>query len=155
MREEIRLQIAPMIRKATAADARDIRALIWRVGINPVSLDWRRFLVAVNAEDRVIGTGQIKPHGDGTREMASIAVQPEHQGEGVGKAIIQRLLAENELPLYLTCQARMEPYYHKFGFLALKPVEMPPYFRRIFWLASFLSWTWPRIGKMRVMIKTS
>jgi N-acetylglutamate synthase-like GNAT family acetyltransferase len=155
MSKEAELHSAPSIRKATAQDARAIRGLIWRVRINPMDLDWRRFLVAVNEKDQVIGTGQIKPHGDGTREMASIAVQPERQGQGIGQAIIARLLAENELPLYLTCQARMEAYYWKFGFRALRAEEMPPYFRQIYRLASFLSRTWPRIGKMRVMVKTA
>ena len=37
-------QARATIRKATAADAKAIRALIWKVGINPISLDWRRFL---------------------------------------------------------------------------------------------------------------
>ncbi len=143
------------LRRATAADAKAIRMLIWRVGINPMSLNWRRFLVAVDEQDRVIGTGQIKPHGDGTREMASIAVQPERQGEGIGKTMIARLLLENELPLYLTCRDRMEPYYQRFGFRALSATEMPPYFRRIYRLASFMSRVSPHLGKMRVMVKTA
>jgi len=145
---------APWIRRATAADARAIRELIWRVRINQLGMDWRRFLVAVDEANQVIGTGQIKPHGDGTREMASIAVQPGWQGHGIGTAIIERLLAENAPPLYLTCQARMEAYYLKFGFRTLGAEEMPPYFRRIFRLASLLNRMWPRLGEMRVMVKT-
>jgi N-acetylglutamate synthase-like GNAT family acetyltransferase len=143
------------LRKARSADARAIRELIWRVGINPMSLDWRRFLVAVDEEDRVIGTGQIKPHWDGSRELASLAVQPERQGEGIGTVIMTRLLEENALPLYLTCRDVMESYYLKFGFRRLEAAEMPPSFRRIFRLASFLSRAFPRLGKMRVMVKTA
>ena len=109
----------------------------------------------MDGDGRVIGTGQIKPHGDGTREMASIAVEPERQGQGIGKAIIERLLAENALPLYLTCRARMEPYYVRFGFRALQAAEMPPYFRRIYRIASFFNRIWPGIGNMRVMRKTA
>ncbi len=142
------------IRKATAADAQAIRQLIWRVRINPMSLDWRRFLVAVDETGRVIGTGQVKPHGDGTRELASIAVQPERQGQGIGKAIIERLLAENAPPLYLTCEAQIEPYYLRFGFRALHAAELPPYFRRIYRLATFLNRVWPGMGEMRVMLKS-
>lgn len=142
------------IRRATAEDAREIRRLIWRVGINPLSLNWQRFLVAVDEAGRVIGTGQIKPHGDGTRELASIAVQPEWQGKGIGRAIIERLLAENALPLYLTCRAEMEPYYLRFGFHALQATDMPPYFRRIYRLASLLHWIRPGGSSVRVMVKT-
>ncbi len=143
------------LREATQADAKAIRELIHRVGINPLSLDWQRFLVAVDENDRVIGTGQIKPHGDGSRELASIAVQPERQGQGIGKAIIARLLVENALPLYLTCRAPMEPYYLQFGFHTLQAEEMPRYFRRIYRAASFLNQFWPGIGNMRVMGKNT
>ncbi len=143
------------IRKALASDSPSIRALIYRVGINPFGLDWRRFLVAVDEDDQVIGSGQIKPHGDGTREMASIAIQPEWQGRGMGREIIERLLAENRLPLYLTCRSRMVPYYERFGFRVLRVEEMPPYFRRIYRLATFFSRLIHRAGEMRVMVKTA
>ncbi len=143
------------IRKATARDASSIRALIYRVEINPFGLDWRRFLVAVDEEDRVIGSGQIKPHGDGTRELASIAVQPEWQGQGIGREIIERLLAENPLPLYLTCRPRMVSYYERFGFRMLPPEEMPLYFRRIYRAASVFNWLARGAGEMRVMVKTA
>lgn len=144
-----------ILRKATKADARAIRALIWRVGINPMSLDWRRFWVAVDAGNRVIGTGQVKPHGDGTREMASIAAAPEWQGQGIGKAIITRLLAENTPPLYLTCRAQMEPYYLQFGFRTLAPDEMPPYFRQLYRMARLLKRIFPGAGEVRVMRKSA
>ena len=142
-------------RKATQADARAIRELIWRVRINPMSLDWRRFVLAVDEQDRLLGCGQIKPHGDGTRELASIAVQPEHQNQGIGQEIIERLLAENPLPLYLTCRAVMEAYYIKFGFRALSADEMPPYFHRIYRLTSILNALVPSEDKLRVMVKTT
>ncbi|MFN8386101.1 MAG: hypothetical protein U0X92_06720 [Anaerolineales bacterium] len=36
--------------------------MIRLVGINPMDLDWKRFVVAVNDEEQIVGTGQIKPH---------------------------------------------------------------------------------------------
>ena len=50
------------LRSATAADFPAIRKLIWQVGINPIGLDWRRFVLAVDEEGRLLGCGQIKPH---------------------------------------------------------------------------------------------
>ncbi len=96
-----------------------------------MALDWRRFLVVVDEQDRVIGCGQVKPHADGTRELASLAVVPECQRQGIGKSIVEQLLAENPLPLYLTCRASLQPYYEKFGFQVMLPTVMPPYFHRI------------------------
>lgn len=143
------------IRKATAADARAIRKLIWQVRINPTRLDWQRFVVAVDEHGRLLGCGQVKPHSDGTREMASIAVQPEQQGRGIGRAIVERILADHALPLYLTCRSENESFYLKFGFQTLQPTAMPPYFRQIYGAAALLSRLSPRLGKMRVMVKTA
>ena len=143
------------IRKATNQDARAIRKLINRVGINPIGLHWQRFLVAVDEQDRLLGCGQVKPHGDGTREMASIAVQPEQQGQGIGTAVIQRILAENPLPLYLTCRSVMGPYYQKFGFRALSFQEMPPYYRRLYRLVAFFRKFFRSQNHLLVMVKWS
>ena len=119
------------LRPAVQADSHTIRAIIRAAQINPLGLDWHRFILAVDANDKIIGTGQIKPHGDGTRELASIAVLPAWRGKGVARAIIEHLLAENPGTLYLTCRAALEPLYQKFGFHPLSEAELPPYFRRV------------------------
>ena len=121
-----------VIRPATRQDFSEIRALIHAVSINPTGLDWRRFLVAVTPDNALLGFGQIKPHFDGSRELASIAVQENARGRGVARAIIQKLLVrETTRPLYLMCRARLEPLYIKFGFHAIGLEDMPVYFQRI------------------------
>ena len=121
-----------VIRPATRQDFAEIRALIHAVSINPTGLDWRRFLVAVSPDNTLLGCGQIKPHFDGSRELASIAVQEQMRGQGVARAVILELLArESTRPLYLMCRARLEPLYRKFGFRAIGLDAMPPYFQRI------------------------
>ena len=78
----------------------------------------------------MVGMGQVKSHGDGSRELASIAVVPARQGEGVGNAIIQALLArEPGVVLHLSCRRELEGYYERFGFKRLEPASYPPYFR--------------------------
>jgi N-acetylglutamate synthase-like GNAT family acetyltransferase len=120
------------IRKATKEDFPEIRKLILEVHINPTGLDWRHFLVAVTLEDKVLGCGQIKTHFDGSRELASIAVQEQARGQGVAREVIEELLAcETKRPLYLMCRARLESLYSKFGFRRIGLNDMPPYFRRI------------------------
>lgn len=122
------------IRRATQNDDNAIHALIRQARINPLALDWRRFLVAVDEQDRIIGCGQVKPHAGGTRELASLAVVPEWQRLGIGLSIVKLLLAENPLPLYLTCRASLQAYYEKFGFQVMQPADMPPYFHRIWFI---------------------
>jgi len=120
------------VRPATQKDFPAIRTLIHAVHINPLGLDWHHFLVAVTAEDELLGCGQIKLHSDGSRELASVAVQNQARCQGVARAVIEELLArERTRPLYLMCRARLEAFYAKFGFRAVGLEEMPPYFRRI------------------------
>ena len=106
--------------------------------INPTGLHWRRFVVA-EEHGRIVGVGQVKPHYDGSRELASLAVVPDRQGQGIGSAIVRTLLAHAPGPLHLMCTDRLEPYYARFGFRRLEVAEMPPYFRRIYRLAHVLA----------------
>jgi len=118
------------IRQAVESESAQIKALIHEVGINPTGLDWRRFLVAVDG-GRVIGCGQIKPHGKDILELASIAVMPNHRGQGIARRIIEIILAQNPRPLYLMCAEHNGPMYIKFGFRIIDYDEMPKYFSRM------------------------
>ncbi len=119
------------VRPARLEDAPTIRTLIREAGINPSGLDWRRFVLAVDAQQHVIGCGQIKPHKDGSLELASIAVTPAWQGHGAARELIETLLERQPGVLYLTCRAGLEPFYRKFGFKVIQPAEMPAYFKTI------------------------
>jgi amino-acid N-acetyltransferase len=129
----------PNIRPALETEASQIRELIYQVGINPTGLDWKRFVVAVNDRDEMIGCGQLKPHRKEVLELASIAVYPDHQGKGVARDIIEYLLKDSPRPLYLMCQSSLEPLYEKFGFRAISYDEMPRYFQRISKLAGLVT----------------
>ncbi len=119
------------LRPAQETESAAIKDLVHLVGINPMDLDWRRFIVAVDAEDQVIAIGQIKPHGRDILELASIAVTPEYRGQGLARAIIEHLLKNSPRPLYLTCRSKLEPLYEKFGFHAIPYEEMPRFYQRI------------------------
>lgn len=119
------------IRPALESESAQIKALINLVGINPTGLDWKRFIVAVNAEGQVISCGQLKPHGADILELASIGTLPEYRGQGIAREVIEALLAKSPRPLYLMCIAHNGPMYEKFGFQIIEGEEMPRYFRRI------------------------
>lgn len=118
------------LRSAQAQDQKIIVAMIRTAGINPMALDWRHFLVAEES-DQIIGIGQVKQHGDGSRELASIAVIPARQKQGVASAIIHALIARENGVLYLTCRDRLETFYNQFGFRSISRQEMTPYFSRL------------------------
>lgn len=119
------------LRPATASDAAAIRRIIAIAHINPTSLSWQRFVLATNQEGQIVGCGQVKPHRDGSQELASIAVQPEWRGKGIARAIIERLLQTHPGTLYLTCRSPLGPLYQNFGFRIISAGEMPPYFQRL------------------------
>ena len=126
------------LRPATEDDLNTIRDLV-RIGqINPVGLKWQRFIVAESPEGQVMGCGQIKSHGDGSDELASIVVHPDWRGQGVARAIIENLIGSHSGDLYLMCRANMGPMYEKLDFHTLEVDEMPRYFRRIMRMLGFL-----------------
>lgn len=130
------------LRPATEDDVKIIKHLV-RIGqINPTGLHWKRFILAETPEGEVIGCGQVKSHRDGSNELASIVVHPDWRGRGAAREIIEHLHREYPGELYLMCRADMGPMYEKFGYRALSPEEMPPYFRRIVRMLGFLG----RIG---------
>ena len=139
------------LRPAKESESAQIRDLIRLVGINPMGLDWKRFVVAVNERDEVIGCGQLKPHGKEILELASIAVVPEQRGQGIARAVIEHLLKDSPRPLYLTCVSSNGPLYEKFGFVSLSQEEMPRYYQRLRKLAMALMHLSNRSDELLVM----
>ncbi len=127
------------IRPATEADQPTIRRLIKEANLNRMSLHWPNFVVAED-DGANVGVGQVKAHGDGSRELASLAVVPARQGQGIGRALIETLLArEPGVVLHLTCRRQLEGYYERFGFRRLEPAEYPPYFGRMMPLVNLVA----------------
>jgi N-acetylglutamate synthase-like GNAT family acetyltransferase len=119
------------LRPATVADAVDIKSLIRLVRINPTGLDWKRFLLASSADGELVACAQVKPHADGTLELASLAVRPAWRGRGLARRLVEQLLSQSPRPLYLTCRSSLGIFYGRFGFRTLASDELTPYFRRL------------------------
>lgn len=120
------------VRAATAGDQATIKRMIREAQLNPMGLHWPRFVVAERADGKIVGIGQIKILGDGTQELASLAVEPGHQGQRIGETILWTLLRRAQGPIYLRCASHNEGYYRRFGFRTLKPPEMPHDMRRTY-----------------------
>jgi N-acetylglutamate synthase-like GNAT family acetyltransferase len=125
------------IRPATQTDQSTITRLIRDAGINPMSLDWQRFVIAED-NGAIVGIGQVKQHSDGSHELASIAVIPSRQKQGVAGEIIRHLLAKETGVVHLTCRSQLETFYVRFGFRKIARDEMTPYFGRIIRLVNAL-----------------
>jgi N-acetylglutamate synthase-like GNAT family acetyltransferase len=143
------LQHVPLdIRSATAEDQPTIRRFVRNARLNPMSLNWPNFVVA-EEDGAVVGVGQVKAHGDGSRELASIVVAPERQGQGIGSTVIKTLLASNsDAVLHLTCRRELQGYYERFGFRRLNRAEYPPYFGRLIPLVNLIG----RLNAMEILV---
>lgn len=124
------LNQAYTLRPAMSSDASKIKALIIKVRINPLKLDWRRFSVADDRSGKLVACGQLKPVPGGLIELSSLAVHVSHRHQGLARALIEILLDDTTVPIYLTCRSRLGPLYEKFGFKILEQGKIPVYYRR-------------------------
>lgn len=82
------------------------------------------FNVSAVHDDKVIGMGRLVGDGAMYWYLQEIIVLPEYQGQGIGRAIVERLLEHikcEALPrtgvqVGLTAVKGKEPFYEKFGF---------------------------------------
>lgn len=136
---------------ATAADADRIKSLVRGERLNPLGLDWRRFTVARDVGGEVLGCVQVKPHRDGTRELASLVVREDLRGLGIGSRLVRHCQQDAGGRLYLTCRARLGGYYHQLGFEVVPPEALPPYFKRISKLVDVIGVFFPAGDGLLVM----
>jgi N-acetylglutamate synthase-like GNAT family acetyltransferase len=121
----------PHIRRAASADQPAITALVRRSGLNPINVRWQNFVVADDA-GRVVGVAQLRPRADGSRELASLAVQPDQRGKGVGSEMVQVLLLGQPAPIYLFCESELDAFYRRFGFEQIERNTLPAPLKRLF-----------------------
>ena len=73
-------------------------------------------------EGRLVGAGRALADGTDCSYICDVAVMPSHQGTGLGKAIVARLveLSRGHKKIILYAVPGKEPFYRKFGFLRMK-----------------------------------
>lgn len=127
------------LRPARREDDAAIKEMVRAAQLNPFGLKWERFTVAVDADDAIVGCIQLKTHGDGSQELASLVVDEAWRGKGVARALIDEVKAQAKGTLWLMCASQLAPFYEQFYFLrVLDRAKMPPYFSRIHLLTLLL-----------------
>ena len=73
-------------------------------------------------EGRLVGAGRALADGLDCAYICDVAVHPSHQGTGLGKQIVSRLmdLSKGHRKIILYAVAGKEPFYEKFGFRRMK-----------------------------------
>lgn len=93
--------------------------------------DGGQILFAVDSKDRAIGTVALKHEGEGVYELTKMAVEPGHQGAGIGRALMMAALATyrrlDGRELFLESSSKLTPaltLYESVGFVH-KPAPRP------------------------------
>jgi len=80
------------------------------------------FKCFVHDGGRLVGVGRAMADGLDCSYICDVAVHPSHQGTGLGKQIVSRLvdLSKGHRKIILYAVAGKEPFYEKFGFRRMK-----------------------------------
>jgi len=122
--------------ETTDQDVNHARQTLLSEKMNPLSVSSKTLLVAYDLEepDKIIGFGQIRPTSDKNyQELASLFVRPEYRNQGVGSALIERLLqkfdSEPKNKHTTCCLLTLRPtipLYSKYGFVEVTKDIPPP-----------------------------
>ena len=80
------------------------------------------FEVAVQ-DRRVLACGRLKRHGDGALELASVATEADHQGNGLASVIVRRLLSGVRGPVHALALA--PGFFARHGFREVAKETLP------------------------------
>jgi predicted N-acetyltransferase YhbS len=80
------------------------------------------FRCIVREEGRIVGAGRAVADGVDCSYVCDIAVLPSHQGQGIGKRIVQRLVdaSRGHRKIILYAVPGREPFYRTFGFRRMR-----------------------------------
>ena len=122
-----------LFRTGKPKDAGLISATMLRMKMNPLGINHERFLVATDSGGATLGFGQIRNLGDrgDLFELASLYVQEDERGRGVGTELVRRLLTAHEAAgrslgaLFLLTLEPTTPFYEALGFRVADANEVP------------------------------
>ena len=80
-----------------------------------------RYCWFVRADRALVGAGRVLGDGLDVAYVADVAVHPDHQGRGLGRAVVQRLVASaaGHKKILLYANPGTEPFYARLGFLPM------------------------------------
>lgn len=122
---------AATVRWARADDQPVITAMVRRARLNPVGLQWQRFVIA-ERDGRAIGVAQLRRHFDGCNELASLVVEPDSRGHGTATQLVDALLADERAPVYTLIDRRFVGHFARWHFTPVDPRELPRSVSRVY-----------------------
>jgi N-acetylglutamate synthase-like GNAT family acetyltransferase len=125
------------IRRAREADEHVITTLVRSEHLNPLDLDWRRFMLAVDATG-LVGAAQLRWHNDDSCELGSLVVRTDARGRGIAARLIDALLARAATRVCMITGAAFAGHYAHWGFRRIEPSTAPWAVRRNYYFGRFI-----------------
>lgn len=87
----------------------------------------KEYVVAEAPGGEIVGCGSLKVYSRALAEVAGLAVRPDWQGTGVGRALLDQLVAEARAHglAELLALTRKPAFFHKAGFVAAEREHFP------------------------------
>ena len=116
--------------QATPLDEIDIFNLLKELEGDRSGFDISRFYIA-KIDNNLIGCIRTKIISDDCLELASLAVNKNYQGKGIGSKLVEELLSkETRRPIFILTELSKEIFYKKFNFNIVPPAELPSEFKK-------------------------
>jgi N-acetylglutamate synthase-like GNAT family acetyltransferase len=97
---------------------------LWRLWRLSVSHYWKHYWV-LDYRGEVIGCGRLDGHGTHS-EIYDLYLLPEWRGQGLGRALVQRLVQRAQLPIYLASLPQTVTFYQGLGFETIEAGKLHP-----------------------------
>lgn len=92
--------------------------------------DIARFYVAKD-KNSLIGCVRTKIFNGKYLELASLAVNKNYQGRGIGSRLVRELLLREAVrPIFILTESNKEGFYKKFDFNIIESIELPDEFKK-------------------------
>ena len=135
-REVRKIGGAVTVRAARLGDMKQVETLINRFARSNLMLpktaeqlarNFREFVVAVDAEETVVGCVALRVYNETLAEVGSLAVSESAHGQGVGRKLVERIMEEAralglKTVFALTLQ---ELFFHRLGFRTVQKEMFP------------------------------
>ena len=125
------------IRHATERDQLAIATLVHSEHLNPIDINWRRFVIAIDRTG-VLGAVQLRQHADQSRELGSLVVREDARGRGIASRLIDALLAPIATRVLMITGAAFATHYTRWGFKRIPPASAPSAVRRNYYFGKFI-----------------
>lgn len=111
--------------QASPEDESAIFVLLDQLEGDRSKFDITRFYVA-KIDSNLVGCVRTKILDGGYLELASLAVNKNYQGRGIGSKLVEKLLSkELARPIFILTELNKEKFYKKFDFNIIEPSQLP------------------------------